>query len=1429
MSSFGNAIENWSIQGTGDISDLQHKLVSDGCALSSQPMKAMAAIVDSAYSSFSGSSYVMDYQPFQHGSCQLNDEQISYMDSEYVKAIYNPSAADQRPSQQNLGCDNCSSKSYPSERITKLSNRSEVTLNEDHLPLTRINCTTIQHIEQSDINRESEDHFSQKSKRSPTSTSDFSSPEHKFGCHYTEDQSPTWVRDSIQGERNQSCVTSWKEDYSHFTDSSSLSSVGNLAKSYNVTCVGNENNPPSQGSVLNTDCLEQKDLQTIQQIRMKRKGQNPSNIFNLFTDYCLNEGEATKSTRRSLNELVSEKTEVRSGSWKSAQETDCYNDEGTNGEVEDLAHNQMCKEQYRSQSQNAKDLECDGVGQWDNKYKGLHTKNSQALYNRPSEDLFEQPSKALNRDDLQKVSKIHVRKDATIKPIPLLTQEQELTIPFTSNFCEFTSEKITKASTPMLYHLAGGKNSSLAILNFKHQSKHLDANKESKTFQSTDNSIKPQTNEPQRLLHETKSHSQLVDNSVDNCSESETSGNLTSSEESFMYDYREKLKVAQKKVLRETSFKRKDLQMSLPVRLKWNAPKRPSIDHVRSYSLSASTEEAKSVQPKTLVDNNCKKEEPEKLIISRIGGRKRLTKEQKKLCYSEPEKLDHLGIHNSFSIWNNEGLSQTKVDEHHKMKSKDKERTLSSSNLSKTELKQIQHNALVEYMERKATQRPNSVHQSQMQKPSGLKSALEWKSLANEVSNNDLPKAYYHRRSTGASSSYDATVTWNDRLLKLSQGDPINSVDRVVNGKNKTYLDQSPLNNNKCFEDPSSAVSQRNSKSVNHPQVPAGHSASSTSALSSNNHAYDNRLSDTMDSTSHETEKVCITRGRGKSMEELGTSDRIRLSVLSQSSEQLYHIKGPALSPQSGNASGTAVVHQDKPKSSPEPGSQPRQTSTEDLLGPHRSDIAKSAHERHSRPPRASGASPGIDNSSSSLPAQSYPRTTEQSHSLQPDNEVFLQPYSISMDDVCSPPNISLQKPSQTCHSEDGLQAYSPFLMHSHPRQRATTIHTSSLEANEKTVRWYANEARAEANDLSKNSESQESSVSIAKNPESGEVNEDSKSPNIQSKSILQQNNVGITSSSHENGSEVASTFLHGKNNVNDESSGLESCMEEAPRENGTKVMLKSYAEERYMELVKEITARDKSLVDILKPLPVRESAIGLMKSLFSVDVSARERSRNRDVKSNKMNIEGLSKSHSKSILPEKTCSLKPDGECLDNLTLLKMELISSINTQLKDLCAERELLLSEIRKNTNHGTNLEAVVKDVCKPNEYERYMMFIGDLEKVVSLLFCLSMRLTRVENALSKVDDNTDAEEMQSLKERHNLLSRQREDAKDLKDNLDRREQVVTGILARYLSETQLEDYKHFVQLKTSFLIEQKDLDEKIKFHEEQLESLQSSIPP
>lgn len=53
------------------------------------------------------------------------------------------------------------------------------------------------------------------------------------------------------------------------------------------------------------------------------------------------------------------------------------------------------------------------------------------------------------------------------------------------------------------------------------------------------------------------------------------------------------------------------------------------------------------------------------------------------------------------------------------------------------------------------------------------------------------------------------------------------------------------------------------------------------------------------------------------------------------------------------------------------------------------------------------------------------------------------------------------------------------------------------------------------------------------------------------------------------------------------------------------------------------------------------------------------------------------------------------------------------------------------------------------------------------------------------------------------------------------------MVSTFLSRQLSAEQLQDYRRFVQTKASLLIRQKDLEEKQRLAEEQLEALSSGL--
>ncbi|NXO17159.1 SHRM2 protein, partial [Oriolus oriolus] len=307
----------------------------------------------------------------------------------------------------------------------------------------------------------------------------------------------------------------------------------------------------------------------------------------------------------------------------------------------------------------------------------------------------------------------------------------------------------------------------------------------------------------------------------------------------------------------------------------------------------------------------------------------------------------------------------------------------------------------------------------------------------------------------------------------------------------------------------------------------------------------------------------------------------------------------------------------------------------------------------------------------------------------------------------------------------------------------------------------------------------------------------------------------------------------------------------------------KTFEDWKSEELAREIVGRDKSLADILDPNVKIKTTMDLMVGIFPKDEHLLEEAQQRrkllpKVPSPKISEEKKEEQSAPSAISLTTNSTyystsAPKAELLikmkdmqeqqqqqqseddsedeldHDLSEKKQELIDSISRKLQVLREARETLLEDIQANNILGEEVEAIVKEVCKPNEFDKFKMFIGDLDKVVNLLLSLSGRLARVENALNNLDDNTSPEERRTLVDKQKLLTQQHEDAKELKENLDRRERIVFDILANYLSEENLADYEHFVKMKSALIIEQRELEDKIKLGEEQLKCLTDSLQP
>ncbi|XP_041637714.1 protein Shroom2-like isoform X2 [Cheilinus undulatus] len=297
-------------------------------------------------------------------------------------------------------------------------------------------------------------------------------------------------------------------------------------------------------------------------------------------------------------------------------------------------------------------------------------------------------------------------------------------------------------------------------------------------------------------------------------------------------------------------------------------------------------------------------------------------------------------------------------------------------------------------------------------------------------------------------------------------------------------------------------------------------------------------------------------------------------------------------------------------------------------------------------------------------------------------------------------------------------------------------------------------------------------------------------------------------------------------------------------------------------ELARDIMGKDKSLVDILDQSG-RMTTMDLMEGLFPSEEQILEGAHQRRRASagsrlptssprsmDRREEEDLSVSATSSLVPsssyyntsapkaELLIKMKDMQEQLEeqdsedeldvDLASKKHELIASLAGKLEVLREARQSLQEDVEDNEALGREVEATVQRLCQPNQLDKFRMFVGDLDKVVSLLLSLSGRLARVENALNSLEDEAPPEEKRTLTEKRKLLMRQHEDAKELKENLDRRERLVSGIMEEHLDPESLDDYRHFVKMKSALIIEQRKLEDKIKLGEEQLKCLVDSLP-
>ncbi|XP_047425761.1 protein Shroom3 isoform X2 [Mugil cephalus] len=270
----------------------------------------------------------------------------------------------------------------------------------------------------------------------------------------------------------------------------------------------------------------------------------------------------------------------------------------------------------------------------------------------------------------------------------------------------------------------------------------------------------------------------------------------------------------------------------------------------------------------------------------------------------------------------------------------------------------------------------------------------------------------------------------------------------------------------------------------------------------------------------------------------------------------------------------------------------------------------------------------------------------------------------------------------------------------------------------------------------------------------------------------------------------------------------------------------KTSEECRVEALARQMVLKDPSLVSLLDTWGSK-SAVQLMEEIFP------NNRQHRDSNGSDDRIQDGVCDPAQSVATDLRTETDLDEEETD-LNTRKVELCEALRNSKAALQREKDELREEQKHHQALGAGIETLVQECLKPNERDKYSMFIGDLEKIVNLLLSLCSRLARIDRALlvletDQLSPEDAAEERDSLHHKRSLLLRQTEDAQELKENLDRRQRVVHGILSGYLTEPQLQDYRLFVSAKPSLLIRQRHLDDLIRQAQDQLTRLAESLPP
>ncbi|EAT47151.1 AAEL001721-PA, partial [Aedes aegypti] len=171
-------------------------------------------------------------------------------------------------------------------------------------------------------------------------------------------------------------------------------------------------------------------------------------------------------------------------------------------------------------------------------------------------------------------------------------------------------------------------------------------------------------------------------------------------------------------------------------------------------------------------------------------------------------------------------------------------------------------------------------------------------------------------------------------------------------------------------------------------------------------------------------------------------------------------------------------------------------------------------------------------------------------------------------------------------------------------------------------------------------------------------------------------------------------------------------------------------------------------------------------------------------------------------------------------------ELVQRLGKKLLVLSNEQTSIAEESNANDMLGNDVALKVAQKVRPSDASKFRSYVDDVGYITMLLLSLSGRLARTDNALHCIVDDSHPDK-KILEAKRDRLLEQLDEAKQLKDDIDRRGAIISKILEKSLTIEEYADYDYFINMKAKLIVDSREIADKIKLGEEQLAALKDTL--